>query len=262
MSGKKRFLQIVISAAGALFFIWFLLPVFTGGVLNLGNILGLSGFGAIALYGIFSTRVNVFIKKICLNKKIKALLIFLCIFAAACLGVAAAVSADMVKSANQLPTESSTLVVLGCRVYGERPSRMLTQRMNRAYEYMRENPDINCVLSGGQGEGEDISEAECMYRYLTQRGIAPERLFKEDKSTSTRENLRFSAELIKKQNLPRSITIVTHEFHMLRARIIAEKLGIKAFALSTPTSWWLLPTYWVRDVCGVIAERCSTVLRK
>ena len=41
-----------------------------------------------------------------------------------------------------------------------------------------------------------------MYQYLVSKGIDPHRLYQEDKSTSTRENILFSYQLIKKENLP------------------------------------------------------------
>ena len=73
---------------------------------------------------------------------------------------------------------------------------MLSERLCAAYEYLNRNPKAMCVLSGGQGDGEEISEAECMYRYLTGRGIDGARLLLEDQSTTTAENLQYSMELL------------------------------------------------------------------
>ena len=93
------------------------------------------------------------------------------------------------------------LLVLGCRVYGARPSRLLRWRADRAAKYLKAHPQSVAVLSGGQGRDEAISEAEAMRRLLTQAGIAPSRLLLEDKSTSTQENIAFSGEILAKNGL-------------------------------------------------------------
>ena len=58
------------------------------------------------------------------------------------------------------------IVVLGCQVKGTKPSKALKYRLDTAKEYMQANPETIAVLSGGQGKMEEISEAECMRRYL------------------------------------------------------------------------------------------------
>ena len=93
------------------------------------------------------------------------------------------------------------MIVLGCGVNGDRPSLMLTERLDAAYDYLNTHEEVVCILSGGQGKGENISEAECMYRSLTEKGIARDRLYKEDRSTSTRENLLYSKKIIEEKNL-------------------------------------------------------------
>lgn len=89
------------------------------------------------------------------------------------------------------------VIVLGAQVRGTKPSRALLKRLERAAEYAGENPDTILILSGGQGPDEGISEADCMYNYLLEAGVSETRLIKEDASTSTRENLLFSAEIIR-----------------------------------------------------------------
>ena len=87
------------------------------------------------------------------------------------------------------------VVVLGAHVKGEVPSRALELRLKAALKYARENEDTVLILSGGQGSGEDITEAKCMENYLTAHGIPKERLVSEEKSTRTKENLKFSDDL-------------------------------------------------------------------
>ena len=103
---------------------------------------------------------------------------------------------------NRPGEEDRTVVVLGCQVRGETPSLMLEKRLQVAYAYLEAHPDAPCVVSGGQGPGEDISEAEAMYRWLVERGIEPGRIYLESASTSTAENLRYSAAVIREEGLP------------------------------------------------------------
>lgn len=70
---------------------------------------------------------------------------------------------DGVKKADR---NADYLIVLGAHVYGERMSSNLKYRIELAKEYLEENPETKVIVSGGQGHGEKISEAEAMYRYL------------------------------------------------------------------------------------------------
>lgn len=160
----------------------------------------------------------------------------------------------MVKAAAARPAENATVIVLGCKVYGERPSIMLEARLDAALEYLNANPESACIVSGGQGSDELIPEAECMYLYLTSHGIAAERIYQEDKSTTTRENIAFSYEIIKEQGLNASIAIATNEFHEYRAGKIAENFGLEYGAVSGSTVLWLLPTYYARELLAILYE--------
>ena len=88
------------------------------------------------------------------------------------------------------------IIVLGAHVNGTRLSKALLERARRALEYLEKNPGTKAVLSGGQGEGESISEAQAMSIYLQEHGISSDRLIMEDRSTNTKENLDFSLEKI------------------------------------------------------------------
>ena len=129
---------------------------------------------------------------------------------------------------------------------------MLKRRLDAAYGYLSEHDSVCAVVSGGQGSDESISEAQCMKDYLVARGIAPERIFMEDRSVNTEENLRFSKAVISENGLPGRITLVTDNFHQYRAELIAESNGIEAYNISGKTSWYLLPTYGVREWFGIV----------
>lgn len=126
------------------------------------------------------------------------------------------------------PKGANWAIVLGAGVNGKTPSLSLRVRLDAALDFAGENPDSRLVLSGGMGEGEDITEAQCMYDWLVARGVEPERLIMEPKAVSTEENLDFSRELIAGVDPDfDSVTIVTAGYHILRAKLMAEDAGFE-----------------------------------
>lgn len=117
-------------------------------------------------------------------------------------------------------------VVLGAKVNGEVPSLSLQYRLDAALAYAVKHTHVQVVLSGGQGPGEDISEAEAMRRYLVDHGVSEDRLILEDESTSTYENLQLSFEKIPEE--VEQITIISSDYHLARAKYLAAKLGVEA----------------------------------
>lgn len=146
------------------------------------------------------------------------------------------------------------VVVFGAGINGTEPSVILRERMEAALAYLQENPETVCVVSGGQGAGEEITEAQCMFDYLTARGIAGERVWMEDKSTSTEENISFSLELIRSrtESAPERIGLVSSEFHLFRASLMAEDLGIEAELIPAKTRIGTLRmNYYLREIPAV-----------
>ena len=152
-------------------------------------------------------------------------------------------------------TNQKTLIVLGCRVKGDVPSLALQKRADAAYFYLLKNPDCVAILSGGQGKDENISEAACLKKLLTDRGIAQSRLFCEELSTSTDENIRFSKKIIDENGFDTSVAIVTSEYHQLRAKHICEKNGLNFASISSKTKPLYLPTFLVRELMALINEK-------
>ncbi|MBQ1632793.1 MAG: YdcF family protein [Clostridia bacterium] len=156
------------------------------------------------------------------------------IIASALLGTALCVllivEIPILKAASEQPEpDADYIVVLGAAVYGETPSITLEHRLEGAARYLTANPRTKAVVSGGQGAGEDISEAECMHRYLVEHGIAPERILVEDRSTSTKENLAFSKAVIRTDGgRTDRVVLVSSGYHLYRAKKMASMLGMHA----------------------------------
>lgn len=182
----------------------------------------------------------------------KAVIIGICLILLAGMVYAVLLSVRMYKAEKNEPKDTKLIVVLGCQVRGERPSRMLRRRLDAAYEAIQKHPDALCVVSGGKGPDEKISEAECMKRYLVEKGLDEGRIIMEDRSTSTFENIKFTFEITDKMGCGRNITIVTDGFHQYRAGLIARSQGAEdVTAYSAKTEARFLPTYWVREWMGL-----------
>lgn len=146
------------------------------------------------------------------------------------------------------------VVVLGAGIRGSTPSMILQSRIDRAYEYLTAHPDAICIASGGQGPDEDLSEAQCIFEHLTARGIDPERIWLEDKSTSTWENFQFTVNLIEEKtgSRPAKIGVLTSEFHLYRAGMFAKECGIEAVGIPAKTPRFTLQlNYFLREAAGV-----------
>ncbi len=150
--------------------------------------------------------------------------------------------------------ESDYLVVLGAGVNGTVPSRSLRERLDAAQDYLNAHPDAVAIVSGGQGPCEEISEAQCMYDYLTSHGIDPSRVWMEEAATNTLENLRFSLDIIQEKHgsRPGKIAIVSSEYHLHRAGIFAGWLDLEAELVPARTELFLLRwNYYLREVFAV-----------
>ena len=124
------------------------------------------------------------------------------------------------------PEGLDAIIVLGARVDENGPSGSLRQRISAARVYLEENPDTVCIASGGQGEDEPMSEAECIRDHLVAGGIDPDRIFLEDRSTSTEENMRYSLPMLHAlEEDAERVGIVTNDFHIFRALCLARKNG-------------------------------------
>lgn len=151
--------------------------------------------------------------------------------------------------------EAEYLIVLGAGVNGTQPSLSLHNRLVAAEQWLCTYPDGIAVLSGGQGDKEEISEAECMYRWLVQNGIEPERLYKEEQSASTQENFQYSAQILLELNdgiMPEPVAVVSSEYHLYRAKAFAAQYGIEAAGVPAKTTWPVLRlNYFIREGAAV-----------
>ncbi len=232
-------------------FLGFFLNSMMLGIVNAGNLAGT----AACLLGLLYFGANAWCARILqhLWEKIpgRILICFgtgvLCL----CAVLAVLISGLMLHAIYDTPKQENAVVVLGCKVRNGVPSLMLQRRLEAAYDYLVSHPEVPVIVCGGQGPDESISEAQCMYDYLTAKGIEGERILMDDRSVSTYENLLNAKNFLQSNHLGSTITIVTDGFHQYRASMIADSLDLSCDHISARTSWYLVPTYWVREWLGV-----------
>ncbi len=152
-------------------------------------------------------------------------------------------------SHQEIPKQVDYIIVLGAKVNGATPSLSLQNRIDAAARFLANHEETIAIVSGGQGADEDISEAEVMRRGLVAQGIDEERVIIEDKSTSTYENIIFSKKLIP-SHLQTGL-LVTNDYHLYRASLIAKKEGLAITGLPAKTPGLAVVKSYVREYLAI-----------
>ena len=234
-------MKILLIIIGIILFTCFFLPLFSW-VFNLGNLSGMALGIMFFIAGIKLEDMSFTVKKW------SFFVLFLSLWAVV------VSSYYILLHGKSTAREEKVLIVLGCKVRGDEPSIALVKRVNSAYNHLLCNPESVAILSGGQGRDENLSEALCMKQMLCDRGISESRLLLEDKSINTDENIRFSAEIIKRENLQSNVAVVSSEYHLYRAKRICRKYGLNAAGVNSRTRLDLLPTFLLREAMAVVKD--------
>lgn len=145
------------------------------------------------------------------------------------------------------------LIVLGAQVNGDKVTRSLRYRLDAAYEYLNDNGSTICIVSGGKGTGENVTEACAMREYLIARGISEDRIIEENRATSTKENIDFSMSIIhENENQGSEVGVVSSSFHIYRAEQICKKMGYEAQGIAAESDKVLLPHYMIREFAALV----------
>lgn len=156
------------------------------------------------------------------------------------------------------------VIILGARVKGEKPAKSLMERIKAATEYLKENPEVKVITTGGKGKNEGIAEGVAIKRELLKNGISEDRIILEDKSKNTVENFRFSLEKIRNSengknknyenngNRKIKVLIVTNDYHIFRSKNIARKVGFdnkdyEIYGLPAKTPLISIPQSYFRE---------------
>lgn len=241
-----------------LFLLWFILPAFFH-VFKAGNILGVLICSVALFRTAFSACYHRLGELMSQNGATKALWITIHVCCISFAVYASAISICMIIAMKIKPSADATAIILGAQVKPWGASRLLKQRIAAAENYLFHHPDAKAIASGGQGNNEPMSEAECIYRDLIADGVDPDRIYIENRSVNTEQNLLYSAAVIKSHQLNADIATVSDSYHQLRARIIAHKIdpAIRVGACNTVNTkfgYFVYPSYFVREWIAVPVE--------
>lgn len=208
----KKLFKIIFLCLGTGIFINGIALFFVSNV-NLGNFL------TVAMGAVILLTVLLFKK---LAKWLKIILI-----SGICIAVIFSSFLIIYGKSDNVTYKEDAVIVLGAAVHGKTPSLTLKKRLDKAVEYHKQNPEAIIIVSGGQGLGEDITEAEAMSDYLISNGVNPDKIIKENRATSTYENFIFSKKLLY-ENFGGSYTtsFITNEYHILRSSLCAKRAGL------------------------------------
>lgn len=214
-----------------------------------------AGIALTIILGIFLLLCAIFIKPIAKAAKhgfCKFLKIMVLCTAAACVVFCAFLAAY--GNIDTASGNEKAVIVLGCAIDGETPTQPLCDRLIAAEEFLKNDKDAVVVVSGSRGSREKITEAEAMKRFLVERGMDEDRIIKEDRSTSTTENFRFSKLLLDEKFGENNYTAVavTNDFHIFRAVHLAKLAGMTVTSVHAPTVWYTLPVMYLREILAVI----------
>ncbi len=167
------------------------------------------------------------------------------------------------------------VIVLGSSVKENAPGKVLTRRLDKAVEYINENPGTTIIVSGGKDGFDPVTEASVMRDYLLEKGVPESSVIVEDQSLNTVENIRYSnvkiaeAEDKKAEERPGHISpdiyksgprvgILTSNFHLYRALRIAARQGMDgAYGIAASCDPVLLAHLSVRDALAILKDRLA-----
>ena len=126
-------------------------------------------------------------------------------------------------------------IVLGAAVSGSSPSPVFEERIKHGIALYDHGTVRRLIFTGGLGSHENSSESRVAMNYANRAGVPVTDVLIEEVSGTTRENLVEAKKLMDSNNLTSAI-IVSDPFHLKRAHVMANDLGIENVTSATPTS--------------------------
>ena len=259
-------LIIILYGLGALFILAALLPLIMKKIFNEGSVASIC-FGAASVLCAFLLSFGDQSNILCVAGWISTAFTGICFLAG--LIISAVMIFTIISGEQNVKkvfdkscggTEDNFFVlILGCRLYGNTPTKALKGRVDRGSEILSMADNTIAVVSGGQGSDEQMSEALAMKNYIVEKNNFPEeRIIAEDRSTSTAENFRFSLPLIKKYCEENHLTsakliIVSDGFHLLRAKLLAKRQGVNNAEYGAACTISVdFPIQWIREILALL----------
>ncbi|MFH8793750.1 YdcF family protein [Streptomyces sp. NPDC017941] len=157
----------------------------------------------------------------------------------------------------QVRRKADYVVVLGSGLIGGTTvPPLLASRLDRAKEVhermVRRGGSPVLITSGGQGPDEKLPESHAMADYLTARGFPADLIEREDRSTTTEENLRFSKAIMEKTGPGYRCVVVTNNYHAFRAALTARRVGVRGQVVGSPTASYFWPNAMIREFAAIL----------
>ena len=210
--------------------------------INLGVLITVALGVAFAIYGAFYKKINTK-SKIYKIAKIAFFVILIC-------SVAIVSFIAVYGQYDNADYNEDAVIVLGAGINGDKVTYPLKVRLDKAIEYHKLNPDAVIVVTGGQGFQETVTEAYAMEKYLVQNGVEASKIIKEEKATSTNENMRFSKKLLKEDS---KVVVITNNFHIYRAVSIAKLEGLDNVThIHAGLQWYNIVPCYIRECLAVL----------
>jgi uncharacterized SAM-binding protein YcdF (DUF218 family) len=148
-------------------------------------------------------------------------------------------------------TEPRVIVSLGSGLMNSQPTPTLMARLDVVLALAQRYPNAQVMTTGGLGRGQSITEAQAMANYLISKGLAPQRLLLETRSTSTYENMVFARALLPPDT---PILITSSDFHLPRVEKIAQRIYLNVVGTSAaPTPLNIRYNVWLREYFAFIS---------
>ncbi len=244
---KKMNISVLITIAGIIVAIYgFILCIMSN--INLGVVL-------VVILGVFAINIGIFyekIKELTKSGFFKYFKVFL--IAVFCIEFILVSFMAVFGNVDNISYNEDAVIVLGAGIRGDKITLPLKMRLDKAIQYHSKNPEAIIVVTGGQGFQETVTEAYAMEKYLVEHGVAGNKIIKEEKATSTTENIEFSKELLDKYFEDNySVVVVTNNFHVFRATSVAIKTGFKDVShIHAGLQWYNLMPCYLRESVAVL----------
>ena len=118
------------------------------------------------------------------------------------------------------------VLVLGAGVWGDGPSHLLEERLNKGVEVYNTGCTNRILMTGDHGR-EEYDEVNVMKNFAIEKGAVAEEVFMDHAGFSTYESMYRAKEVFQ----VKKVVIVTQKYHLYRAVYNARKLGIDAYGI-------------------------------
>lgn len=246
---KGVLLQIALYLLAGVMLFYSVMLVFTSNF-NMGNLIVWILTAACCVYALCHQRLNAWFTGPLIGRITLAVLICGAVFYA---GMMAFVAFS--GYANPPTGNEKVVIVLGAGLRKDKPSLLLRYRLDKAYEFAQSHPDTLVITTGGQGRDEWVPEGQAMRDYLIEKGLSPDRVVAETKSTSTEENFAFARQILEEMGVDadQPIVYVTNAFHCYRGGKYAQMAGFtQVSALPAGIPLRSIPTCYLREVFAVL----------